>query len=206
MNTVQAMVTARRERLKHELREEILEAARTLFVKDGYASVSMRRIADRVGCSPGTLYLYFQDKDSILSAICAETFAKLDKHMEAIANDESNPLERLRRAGRTYAQFGLSHAEHYFLTFAIAGQTPFKSQEELQAGQRSFDCLRRTVSECIDAGLLNRDDVEEVAQSVWAAQHGVVMLLIAKPNFPFIERNRLIDSVLDMCIAGIRKR
>jgi AcrR family transcriptional regulator len=200
------MGTARRERLKQELREEILDAARNLFVKEGYESVSMRKIADRVGCAPGTLYLYFRDKDAILIAICSETFAKLQKHMEAIANDKGDPLERLRRAGRMYVQFALNHPDHYFLTFAIAGMGPFKSEEVLQTGMRSFDCLRRTVAACVESGQLRITDVEQVAQSVWAAQHGVAMLLIAKPNFPFIERSRLIDSVLDIAIEGIRKR
>lgn len=200
------MITTRRERLKQELRDEILDAARNLFLKEGYAAVSMRRIAQKVGCSVGTLYLHFADKDAILAAICAETFAKLDRYMEAIAVDNADPLERLKRAGRTYAQFALSHPDHYFLTFAIAGQSPFKSEKVLQAGLRSFDCLRRTVTECIQNGLLAKSDAEEVAQSVWAAVHGLAMLLIAKPNFPFVERNRLIDSVVDMCIDGVRKR
>jgi AcrR family transcriptional regulator len=199
------MATPRRERLKQELQEEILAAARELFVKQGYPAVSMRAIAERVGCAPGTLYLYFKDKDSILAAICIETFSKLDKLMEAIANDKSDPVERLRRAGRQYIQFGLSHPEHYFLTFAIAGQSPLKTAELLQAGLRSFDCLRSVVTECVQAGKLRINDVDQVAQSVWAAGHGVVMLLISKPDFPFIEHNRLIDSVVDVAIEGVRK-
>ena len=62
--------SSRRERLKNELRGEILAAARNLFVRNGYASVSMRKIADTVGCAPGTIYLHFTDKDAILQAIC----------------------------------------------------------------------------------------------------------------------------------------
>ena len=199
------MAIARRERLKQELREEILAAARELFVKDGYAAVSMRGIAQRVGCAPGTLYLYFRDKDSILAAICNEMFSKLDKYMEAIADDRSDPVERLRRAGRMYVQFGLSHPDHYFLTFAIAGQGPFKNTEVLESGLNSFDCLRRVVAACVDADRLRVTDVEQVAQSVWAAAHGIIMLLISRPQFPFIEHNRLIDSVIDMAVEGFRK-
>src|SRR5882724_11178881 len=100
MNSVQIMVTQRRERLKTELREEILAAARDLFVTEGYPSVSMRRIAESVGCAPGTIYLHFEDKAAILSAICIETFAKLDKRMEAIEKDGGDPLDRLRRGGQ----------------------------------------------------------------------------------------------------------
>lgn len=206
MNTVQYMAIARRERLKQELREEILAAARGLFVKEGYGSVSMRKIAETVGCAPGTLYLYFEDKAAILSAICVETFNKLDKRMEAIANDEGDPLDRLRRGGRAYIQFGLDHPHHYWLTFGYHGHEWSKDEEAKQAGMQSFSCLRSCIGACIEAGKLRGSDVDEMAQAVWACVHGLVMLLIAKPDFPFIEQNRLIDRVLDITFDGIRKR
>jgi AcrR family transcriptional regulator len=200
------MVAIRRERLKQELRDDILAAARDLFVTEGYANVSMRKIADRVGCAPGTIYLHFEDKDSILSAICVETFARLDKSMEAIANDRGDPLEGLRRGGRVYIQFALAHPHHYLIALGPAAAAHLKSSEAHQAGQQSFDCLRQCVRSCVEAGLLRNNDVEEVAQSLWACLHGTVMLLIGKPGFPFIEPNRLIDSVVDIGIEGIRKR
>ena len=199
------MTTKRRERLRQELRDEILAAARDLFVKEGYASVSMRRIAETVGCSPGTLYLHFREKDAILNAICEETFARLDKRMEAIAADTGDPLERLRRAGRQYIEFGLDHPHHYWLTFGLRGSAGPKAESVMRAGLRSFDCLRSTVRAGVEAGRIRNPDVEEVAQSLWASMHGIVMLLIAKPGFPFIEHQRLIDSVLDIAISGIRK-
>lgn len=200
------MLTTRRERLKQELRDEILAAAREMFVRDGYESVSMRKIGERVRVAPGTIYNYFEDKDAILAAICEETFARLDKRMEALANDHSGePLERLRRGGRMYIQFGLDHPQHYFLTFALSKPAP-KKDSVLAAGLRSFENMRACVRACTEAGLTRSADVEEIAQSLWATVHGVVMLLIGKPDFPFIEQNRLIDSVLDIAIEGIRKR
>jgi AcrR family transcriptional regulator len=200
------MVTGRRERLKQELREEIIAAARDLFVTEGYANVSIRKVADRVGCAPGTIYLHFEDKDSILSAICLETFAKLDKRMEAIRNDQGDPLERLRRGGRAYIQFALDHPYHYLVTFGLTGAARFKNNEALHAGVESFNCLRQCVRQCIEAGRLRVNDAEEVAQSIWAALHGTVMLLISKSEFPFIEQSRLIDSVIDIYLEGIRKK
>lgn len=205
MNTVQ-MVTNRRERLKQELRDEIIAAARDLFVTEGYANVSIRKVADRVGCAPGTIYLYFEDKDSILSAICVETFAKLNKRMEAIRNDQGDPLERLRRGGRAYIQFALDHPYHYLVTFGLTGAARFKNLEAQTAGQGSFDCLRQCVRLCIEADRLRSQDAEEVAQSLWACWHGTVMLLISKAEFPFIEQTRLIESVLDIALEGIRKK
>jgi AcrR family transcriptional regulator len=189
-----------------QLREEILEAARTLFVAEGYANVSMRKIADRVGCAPGTIYLHFEDKAAILRAICIETFAKLDKRMEAIRRDRSDPLESLRRGGRVYIQFGIDHPHHYILALGPSSAPRYGDEASKQAGLGSFECLRGGVRAAVEAGLTRSQDVEEIAQSLWASIHGVVMLLISKPEFPFIEQTRLIDSVLDIAIEGIRKR
>jgi AcrR family transcriptional regulator len=198
------MATARRERLRHELREEIIAAARDLFVTEGYVNVSMRKVADKVGCAAGTIYLYFEDKDSILAAIVVETFAKLDKRMEAIRNDSGDPVERLRRGGRQYIQFALDHPHHYLVTFGLTGADKFQHPEAQQAGHNSFNCLRDCVRLCVEADRFRITDVEQIAQSLWACMHGTVMLLIGKSSFPFIEQNRLIDSVLDMCVEGLR--
>jgi AcrR family transcriptional regulator len=202
------MTTIRRERLKQELRDEILSAARDLFVKEGYESASMRKIADKVGCAPATLYLHFEDKDSILAAIVIETFAKLDARMEAIASDKGDPLERLRRGGRTYAQFALDHPHHYLVTFGTTGAAVYYDEHAQQSGSHSFDCLRRNVKACIDAGQLRfkDSDAEAVAQSLWAALHGLVMLLLTKTGFPFVEQSRFIDTMLDIIMEGIRAR
>lgn len=205
MNSVQIMTTLRRERLKQELRDDILDAARKLFVEQGYESVSMRKIADEVGCAPGTLYLHFEDKAAILDAICAETFTRLAKRMEAIKQDPCDPLERLRRVGRTYIQFGLDHPHHYFLTFGFP-QDHQKGGHAEEAGFRCFDRLRQCVRAAVEGGALRSDDIECVAQVLWASSHGVVMLLIGKCKFPVIEQTRLVESALEMMMEGIRAR
>src|ERR1700746_367957 len=95
----------RRVREKEGIREEILDAARTLFVKEGYEHVSIRKIAEKIEYAPGTIYLYSGDKAEIRARLCEETFSTLAQRMQAINADPSNPLEGLRRALRTYIQF-----------------------------------------------------------------------------------------------------
>src|SRR5215468_8594986 len=151
-------VRERRARQKESIREEILDAARTLFVKEGYEHVSIRKIAERIEYAPGTIYLYFRDKAEILERLCDETFAKLMQRMRAIHHDHSSPLEGLRRGLRTYIQFGIDNPNHYIVTFVQAKQLPQDHQP--QAGERCFDRLRAAVGRCMEAGQLNCDDVE----------------------------------------------
>jgi AcrR family transcriptional regulator len=196
-------VQERRARQKENIREEILDAARTLFVKEGYENVSIRKIAAKIEYAPGTIYLYFQDKAEILDRICEETFARLAQKIHAINKDPASPLDGLRRGLRTYVQFGVDNPNHYIVAFVQAKQLPHGDQPN--AGDRCFDNLRIAVRQCIEAGQLNCEDVEEISQALWAGVHGVTTLLITS-NFPFIEPNRLIDRVVNILIEGIRKR
>src|SRR5258708_29455635 len=102
-------VQERRARQKENIREDILDAARTLFVKEGYEHVSIRKIAEKVEYAPGTIYLYFHDKAEILDRICEETFSKLTQRMTAINRDPASPFDGLRRGLRTYIQLRMDH-------------------------------------------------------------------------------------------------
>src|SRR5579864_4603435 len=95
----------RRAREKKFLREEILDAARELFLKHGYENVSMRKIADKIEYSPTTIYLYFQDKAEILHTLCEETFSRLSKIMVEIEHGPGDPISRLRQQGVAYIRF-----------------------------------------------------------------------------------------------------
>ena len=198
-------VAERKSRHKQDLRQEILDAARDLFVGEGYESVSMRKIADKVEYAPGTIYLYFKDKAEILETLCNQTFEKLHTRMEAIRRDPGDPVEGLRRGLRTYIQFGLDNPNHYIVTFVLAKQqADVHKRSGATAGQACFDCLRETVRQCIEGGYINGGEVEETAQALWTAIHGVTSLLVSKCGFPFVEQTRLIERLLDILIKGIR--
>ncbi len=196
----------RRAREKEGLREEILDAARTLFVKEGYESVSIRKIADKVEYAPGTIYLYFRDKAEILDRICEETFAKLITRMEAIKSDSSAPLDKLRRGLRTYIQFGLDNPNHYIVTFIQAKMNCEAKSVFETTGLQAFSCLRQGVQECVDSGELVSNDADELAQTLWAGIHGLTSVLITCSGFPFVEHSRLVDRMVHTLVEGVRRR
>ena len=94
-------VRERRERERTETREKILEAARSLFIEEGFDGVSMRKIADRIEYSPTAIYMHFADKEELFREICHEDFRKLAQSMAGLAQ-VSDPVERLRRLGSAY--------------------------------------------------------------------------------------------------------
>src|SRR5947207_10890092 len=109
----------RREREREEVRRKILDAARDLFMTEGYEKVTMRRIAEAIEYSPTTIYNHFEDKDDLVQALCFEDFGRLFEHLQAQAAP-ADPLQAIRQLGLAYARFGLTYPNHYRFMFMTA--------------------------------------------------------------------------------------
>jgi len=202
-------VQERREREKQELRQEILDAARDLFVREGFENVSMRKIAEKIEYSPTTIYLYFKDKADLLDCIVEETFARLVRRQTNLDQTITDPLERLRRGLRAYIEFGLKHPNDYRVTFMMMREPTMQPESCPRAhvlGQQAYENLLKGVARCAEAGLIEVDDLDMAAQVLWASIHGLTSLLIVKAAFPWKDRQRLIDTLIENSIAGLGAR
>src|SRR5262249_22260108 len=101
----------------YQRRDEILAAARSLFLKEGVDRVTIRAICARVGITSPSLYFHFRDKREIIIAICNETFGQLLERFREIRASELKPLDALRQMMETYVRFALSHPDEYRLLF-----------------------------------------------------------------------------------------
>jgi AcrR family transcriptional regulator len=220
---------ARRGRADHKesVRREILDAARELFVCEGYGNVSLRKIAARIGYTPMAIYVHFRDKSEILDCICEETFSCFRANAERLDGLGLPPRERLAAGMRSYIEFGLDHPHHYQLTF----MTPPCGRQDLgrrnEIGQECYQRMRRRVALCMAApeaalderaGIAERagapgqtaldlcadsPEVELASQVIWAAMHGLVSLFLARPEFQWVERERLIEAVVQGALRSL---
>lgn len=199
-------VTERRSRHRLALRHQILNAAREVFVREGYESVSMRKIAERIKYSPTTIYLYFRDKADLLHCLTEETFGRLAEIMERITRDTPDVLERLRKGLRAYVDFGLSHPSDYRVAFMLDYGKSYTSpiRDPHSAAARAYGTFTAAVQACIEQGRFRPIDVETASQVLWAPLHGVTSLLISEPDFPWIDRERLITMVIDSALRGFQ--
>jgi len=206
-------VLERRERERTELREKILDAARELFITDGYEGVSMRKVAEKIEYSPTAIYLYFADKEKLFHQLVYEDFARLAEVFQQLTQT-SDPLERLQQIGRVYARFGRQYPNHYKLMF----MTPHPPQDlderdrEIKGNPErdAYAFLRQTMEEAIARGYLRPElsDADLVSQTLWAAIHGAISLEIAKCNDAWVDWRPMetrIETMLDVTLRGIRR-
>lgn len=199
-------VKERKARQKRFLRQEILDAASELFVKEGFEHVSMRRIADKIEYSPTTIYLYFKDKAELLEQLCHDTFSRLIILLTEIHEQPGDPLEHLKRGLVAYIKFGLENPQHYRVVFMMPPPEGFDKAKHLRPdspGIQSFDFLRRCVFDCISAGKLRANDAELVSQTLWCGVHGLTSLLITHQLFPWVAKEQLIRSTVDTLVSGV---
>jgi len=171
----------RRQREKESLREKILATAREMFASEGVEAVSMRKIADRIEYSATAIYQYFPDKDGLLREICERDFAALAESGLRVAR-EPDPLARLRKLGRAYVEFALEHPSSYRLMFMTPKGVEQKASLEGRGvpERDAYAMLRSVVQQCIDENRFRPTsaDADLVAQTLWAAVHGLSALAI----------------------------
>lgn len=96
----------------------IFQATLELFNKQGYEAVSIRKIARRAGCSPGTIYNYYSDKDALYLDILTEGFAILLRLLQAEPRP-TDPLPRLRTYAAVFYRFSLEYPYYYDIMFSF---------------------------------------------------------------------------------------
>jgi AcrR family transcriptional regulator len=205
-------VRDRRARHKQLLRQQILDAARELLVRDGYDQLSMRRVADRIDYSPTAIYLHFKDKLDLVFSLCEESFAKLVHELETLADEYPDPIVRLRKGMERYVAFGLKNPNHYLPAFVLPPPADLdaKRQQAMlspeSSGMRALATLRDTIADGVRSKQLRKVDPDVAARSTWAALHGVTSLLIVHAHFPWGDRDKVIQNLIDSLIDGLRRR
>jgi AcrR family transcriptional regulator len=167
---------------RQQLRALIIDAARELFVSRGVEAVTMREIAKRIDYSATSIYLHFTDKEAVLRAICDTDFLALATSLKDIMQIP-DPVERMKALGQGYAEFALTHPNHYRLMF-MAARMPYdpekSSLQQHSAEQDAYYQLKTVVRDVHAAGRFKAElqDVDLVAQTIWAGVHGVCSLEI----------------------------
>lgn len=195
----------RKEKHQQDLRQAILDAAEALFLKQGFENVSMRKIAKNIDYSPTTIYLYFRDKREIFTCLLEQYFQRLLEIMQRIQTEnQGSPIACIEKGMRAYTMFALEHPNYYKLAFLLTPHLDVQDyQKDESVGTQVFGTLRANVAACIEEGLFRETDVDAAAQVIWSINHGLTALLITNPNFPWVQREKLIDTQIACTIKGM---
>src|SRR5882672_8595167 len=194
----------RHERDRQRIQQAILDAARDLFIAEGYQHVSMRKIADRIEYSPAAIYSYFPGKDDIFFALAAEGFRILADGVLAAVRDVADPLERLRQGLLAFYQFSKSNPEYFALMF-LDRSVPSLSQDfqRFEFFQQTTARAEADVRAVVARGQFSSAlDPAAALHVLWAGVLGAAAIGLAQRLAPGESPDALARDVLESLLAG----
>jgi len=202
-------ISERKERQKAELREQILSAAREIVLRDGFAALTMRKIADAIEYAPATLYLYFENRDEIAKHLCIQGYQELLDFLQPVVAIP-DPRDRLIVLAESYVRFGMTHAATYRLIFmeepkitsAALAAVPIDASNG--AGMQAFQLLVHIFDDLkANHGLVMDADSTQFAQLLWTSLHGIVSLKLTCSSFLATSAEELVKIMTHTFLAGL---
>lgn len=195
----------RQDRERQAVTASILSAARDLFVAEGYQSVSIRKIAERIEYSPAAIYSYFAGRDDIFLALAEEGFHRLDEKVRAAMRTD-DPLENVRGCWWAFYEFSQEQPAYFELMFVD------RSVPRITQGWEGFEFLQQmlanavdAIQQAIDAGAFpNTLSPNAAMHMLWAALIGPAVVGIRHRLASGEDYDALARDVLNATIAGLQ--
>jgi AcrR family transcriptional regulator len=192
-----AIQPAERRRLQSraDARRAILAATEALLVEDGFEAFSMRRLAERCGYTPPTIYHYFGDKQRLLDTLLDERCRVLVKSLKRVPLAGDAVLD-VRALSLAFARFGLRNPTHYALLAAPRDPElapPPAAEEARVLLSRPLDQLAAKGRLCVD--------LEAARQSFWSFLHGFILLRTTRPDLPWAKD--VLEVGVDALLRGL---
>jgi AcrR family transcriptional regulator len=195
----------RQDRERQAVTASILTAARDLFVAEGYQSVSIRKVAERIEYSPAAIYSYFASKDDIFLALAAEGFHRLDEKVRAGMTTD-DPLENVRGCWWAFYEFSQEHPAYFELMFVDRSVPRITQQwEGFEFLQQMLTHAVSAIQLAIDAGRFPATLSPNAAMHMlWASLIGPAVVGIRHRLASGEDYDALARDVLNATIAGLQ--
>ncbi len=205
---------ARREREKQERRRSILQAARETFFENGFHHATMDSVAERAEISKGTVYLYFESKETLLAHLLLRGLEELVTELEQAhtASDHLPADTQLTALAQAYLSFFRRDPQYFpFLMAMDRGrfQHAIPSQlyqEILEASLEGLNLAVRVVERGCQEGVFDCLDAQKEACVFWASLNGVLQLMEhpLRREMVGVGEDVLYQSSIDAAIRGLK--
>jgi AcrR family transcriptional regulator len=181
-------ISERRHEERERRREEIVDAAESVYADVGWDSLTMDKVARNARLSRALLYVYFEDKDDLHLAIVERAMLILRQRMDAAAAERLLGIDKLEAIGRAYVAFSvdLPHLFDACVRFKAhhtdAGDTNARTVGCRAAGHYVHESVVAALRSGIDDGSIRNDlaDLNATAITAWAFAHGVIQIAATK--------------------------
>ncbi len=188
-----------RDRYHHgDLRRALLDEALRTIQQDGVGALTLRPIGLRLGVSRTALYRHFTDKRALLSAVATEGFRLLTERL--LDAWKAGGARGFNAMGVAYIRFAMANPSHYRVMFGGFVDEGPRDEDLTRESTAAFQALVDAIVALQREGAVRTDDPVRLAQFIWAAVHGVSMLII---DGQLAHQRPQIDDVIQFAVERI---
>jgi AcrR family transcriptional regulator len=181
-------IIERREEEKERRRGELLDAAESLYARQGWEAVTMEQVARTARLSRALVYVYFRDKDDLLFAIGERAMKLLYRRFTAALATPGSGRDKVDAIGRAYMGYALEFKHYFDFCSRFQGhQVKPEASPNEEACHQAGEAVMELVVEAIQAGVADGSISPALAReprllglSLWAFTHGIVQIAVAK--------------------------
>jgi AcrR family transcriptional regulator len=163
------------QRLKEETRVNILEASLDIVKEEGWQSLSMRKIADKIEYTAPIIYEYFANKDAILNELTRQGFVKLARNMEDASKDHTDASKQLEAMWLAYWNFAFANKELYQVMYGVE-MNCCVFENACSDIQGPSNMLWDKISEIIPEEKRTEDYICTKYYTFWSVVHGLISI------------------------------
>lgn len=192
-----------------DLRNTLITAAVKMLKEEGMESLSLRKLARKIGVSHNAPYMHFADKEALLAGITTEGFKLLKAQITAASAAAGDDwLARFHDGCLAYVQFVLASTGHTQVMFRY--YDPEKYPDTMQAATETLDLLNELIREGQQLGYVTAGDYRELATLTWSFMHGLAIIQASQKMPPGVPGGRTPEELtrhfLDLHYAGLQPR
>ncbi|QQL49062.1 TetR/AcrR family transcriptional regulator [Mucilaginibacter ginkgonis] len=183
-------------RLKEETRINILDAAMCIVKKEGWAALSMRKIADVIEYTAPIIYEYFANKEAIILELTRKGYLMLGRDLEEAKAKHRSPAHQLEAMWTAYWNFAFANKELYQAMFGVTTNCSCEQVNGLPEADLPWDIITGSIGE-----LMKIDDMESPVictkyYTFWSVIHGLISInILSRGSSDEINRQVLRDAI-----------
>lgn len=180
--------TARNKEEIQEIRDKILNCSLDIIIDEGFDSLTMRKLGNRIGCAAKTIYNYYGSKEEIYLRILSKGFEILNDLADNAIKGISDPYDRLRALCNVYIKFGLDNVHYYDIMFSwdvpkytnyVGTYFESEARDEKETAMYYTVIAGDAISEILkkkNDGSQTDEDIAYHLVRMWSELHGFVTL------------------------------
>jgi AcrR family transcriptional regulator len=187
---------------RDDMKRRIIESTRELFRQKGYAGISMRKIAARMGCTTGAIYRYVPNKQSALQYVWEEDLRLLNAYVKGAVDQAATADEKIRSMFISYIRFWEAHPDNFRVAFGADGPQREADANLYAEPINTYDALKRILADALAGHPAAPQDPDLALQSLVSAAHGVIALKLSPSHLPSYGTEQIAQVIVEGLLHG----